>query len=210
VPTILGPGLGRGGCHRQSLERIDHEPTGQRPGSNAPVVALTNVRTVIEAIEQGSGAPITGLSHVQLLVSDVRTSSDWYTVVLGLEAYAQDFDIGYVALRHRSAQMVVVLTAPPRPEQNGDGDLHALRVKTTPISGAVDHLAFAVPDGTALQSWADHLTEIGIGHHGVVLENGNPSLQLRDPDGIAIELVAPGPRRPSKPPVEGSAPGHPR
>jgi hypothetical protein len=28
-----------------------------------------------------------------------------------------------------------------------------------------------------------------------VLENGNPSLQLRDPDGIAIELVAPGGRQ---------------
>jgi len=156
-----------------------------------------------DASERGSGAPITGLSHVQLLVSDVRTSAEWYTVALGLEAYARDFDIGYVALRHHSARIVVVLTAPPHSEQNGDGDLHGPRVETTPISGTVDHLAFAVPDGAALQSWADHLTEIGIDHHGVVLENGNPSLQLRDPDGIAIELVAPGPRRPSKPPVEG-------
>ncbi len=36
-----------------------------------------------------------------------------------------------------------------------------------------------------------HLTEVGIDHAGVVLEGGHPSLQLRDPDGIAIELVAP-------------------
>jgi hypothetical protein len=42
-----------------------------------------------------------------------------------------------------------------------------------------------------LRTWADHLTEVGIDHAGVVLENGNPSLQLRDPDGVAIELVAP-------------------
>ena len=60
-------------------------------------------------------------------------------------------------------------------------------------NGALDHLAFAVPDATALQGWADHLTPAGIAHPGVVLENGNPTLQLRDPDGIAIELVAPAP-----------------
>ena len=48
-----------------------------------------------------------------------------------------------------------------------------------------------MPDGAALEAWAAHLTEVGIDHAGVVLEGGHPSLQLRDPDGIAIELVAP-------------------
>ena len=37
----------------------------------------------------------------------------------------------------------------------------------------------------------EHLTDLGIDHAGVVPEGGHPSLQLRDPDGIAIELVAP-------------------
>lgn len=157
---------------------------------------------VTDDIEQGVGAPITGLSHVQLLVSDVEASSEWYTVALGLEPYVRDLDIGYVALRHRSARMVVVLTAPADPGENGASDDRVTDVRPTAISGTVDHLAFAVPDGAALQSWADHLTEIGIDHHGVVLENGNPSLQLRDPDGIAIELVAPGPRRQPGAPAE--------
>jgi catechol-2,3-dioxygenase len=58
----------------------------------------------------------------------------------------------------------------------------------------LDHLAFAVPDGDTLRLWADHLTEVGIEHPGVILELGKPSLQLRDPDGIAIELVAPASR----------------
>jgi len=173
------------------------------PGSKGPALRLANVHFVTDGVERGTGAPITGLSHVQLLVSDVRVSSEWYTMALGLEPYARDFDIGYVALRHRGARMVVVLTAPPHSEHNGGGDDQAPGIDTAAISGTVDHLAFAVPDGAALQSWADHLTEIGVDHHGVVLENGNPSLQLRDPDGIAIELVAPGSRRPSKPSVEG-------
>ena len=143
--------------------------------------------------EPGSGAPITGLSHVQLLVSDIRASAEWYRVALGLEPYVQDFDIGYVALRHRGARIVVVLTAPPH-DQERAGDLPSAKGVSEATSATVDHLAFAVPDGSVLQSWAEHLTEIGVDHGGVVSENGNPSLQLRDPDGIAIELVAPRPR----------------
>jgi catechol-2,3-dioxygenase len=131
-------------------------------------------------------APITGLSHVQLLVADVQVSADWYARALGLERYAEDLDIGYVALRHRQAKMVVVLTTA------SDTGLGTTVESQPASSGRLDHLAFAVPDGATLAGWADHLTEIGVEHAGVVLENGNPSLQLRDPDGIAIELVAPG------------------
>jgi len=139
-------------------------------------------------------APITGLSHVQLLVSDVGVSAAWYSVVLGLEPFAEDLDGGYVALRHRGARLVIVLTA--RPEA-APGRRPRDRINETSGSGleSLDHLAFAVPDGDALRAWGDHLTAQGVEHAGVVPENGNPSLQLRDPDGIAIELVAPGPTR---------------
>jgi catechol-2,3-dioxygenase len=60
--------------------------------------------------------------------------------------------------------------------------------------GRLDHLAFAVPDGDTLRAWADALAQAGIEHAGVVDELGKPSLQLSDPDGIEIELVAPAPR----------------
>ena len=125
--------------------------------------------------------PITGLSHVQLLVSDVKASARWYTAALGLVPFVEDLDIGYVALQHRAAHFVVVLT-------HGAGAGHR---GPAPAGPALDHLAFAVPDGDSLDTWASHLTDVGIDHAGVVLEGGHPSLQLRDPDGIAIELVAP-------------------
>jgi glyoxylase I family protein len=131
--------------------------------------------------EPRRGAPITGLSHFQLLVSDVAASARWYSAVLGLLPFADDPDIGYVALTQRDAKFVVVLT-----KGSGPGPEAAESAKDR-----VDHLAFAVPDGDALQAWAEHLTEVGIDHAGVVLEGGRPSLQLRDPDGIAIELAAP-------------------
>jgi glyoxylase I family protein len=132
-------------------------------------------------------APITGLSHVQLLVGDVARSAAWYTTVLGLEPYAADEALGFVALRHRASGVVVVLT--PHGDRAADGS------PCVAVGGArLDHLAFAVPDGPALEEWAGRLTRLGVLHDGVVPENGNPSLQLRDPDGLAIELVAPGPR----------------
>ena len=95
-------------------------------------------------------APLTGLSHIQLLVTDVPASARWYVAALGLEPYAEDADIGYVALRHRMSKVVVVLTPGPtaaradRHDQVGTG--------SAGVGGArLDHLAFAVPDGDALR-----------------------------------------------------------
>jgi catechol-2,3-dioxygenase len=123
-------------------------------------------------------------------VADVGASAEWYGRALGLEPYVDHLDLGYVALRHKEAKIVVVLTAAsdPSPATASPGS----------APGSMDHIAWAVPDAASLDSWAQHLTEIGIDHAGVVLENGNPSLQLRDPDGIAIELVAPGRRGPAR------------
>jgi len=142
---------------------------------------VANISVVTALEEPGSAAPITGLSHFQLLVADVEASASWYSAVLGLTPFAQDARIGYVALRHRAAKFVVVLTQ----------DTGPLGAPDQPTDQHVDHLAFAVPDGESLRAWADHLTKVGVDHPGIVLENGRPSLQLRDPDGIAIELVAP-------------------
>ncbi len=120
---------------------------------------------------------MTGFSHVQLLVRDVPTSERWYTTVLGLERLTAADDDSYVALRHRPSRVVIVLTVG---EPDGGG-------------GALDHLAFAVPDGPTLEAWATELTGLGIAHPGVVDELGKPSLVLEDPDGNHIELVAPPP-----------------
>jgi catechol-2,3-dioxygenase len=122
-------------------------------------------------------APVTGFSHVQLNVADVSRSVEWYRAVLGMEVMSEHGDLA--ALRNRAARMVIVIGPAERIDQS-----------TSPI----DHMAFAVPDGEALQAWADHLTAVGIEHPGVVLELGKPSLQLVDPDGNEIELVAPAPR----------------
>ena len=126
-------------------------------------------------------SPMTGFSHVQLLVTDLPVSEAWYTTVLGLRRFSADETKGYVALWHEPSRIMIVLT--PRAGAGNEVDAQA--------DSVLDHLAFAVPDGDALEQWAAHLTDAGIAHPGIVLELGKPSLQLRDPDGNAIELVAP-------------------
>ena len=126
---------------------------------------------------------MTGCSHVQLLVTDLPASEAWYTTVLGLRRFSADETKGYVALWHDASRIMIVLT--PRAAATD-------AIGTTDAADSVlDHLAFAVPNGEVLDEWAAHLTDAGIAHPGVVLELGKPSLQLRDPDGNAIELVAP-------------------
>jgi catechol-2,3-dioxygenase len=117
---------------------------------------------------------MTGFSHIQLVVRDVPASEAWYSTVLGMDRLTAADDDSYVALRHRPSRVVVVLTAG---EPTG--------------AGALDHLAFAVPDGPTLEAWAAELTARGIEHPGVVDELGKPSLVMADPDGNHVELVAP-------------------
>lgn len=122
-------------------------------------------------------SPVTGFSHLQLRVRGVRESVEWYRAVLGMELMSEHGDV--VALRNRSARLVIVVSP-------GDPD-----VDRSPV----DHLAFAVPDGDALEEWVVHLRAQGLDVPDVVDELGKPSLQLRDPDGNAVELVAPASRR---------------
>ena len=131
-----------------------------------------------------TASPMTGFSHVQLLVTDLPASEAWYTTVLGLRRFSADETKGYVALWHDASRIMIVLT--PRAATGTDATDTAGATDTV-----LDHLAFAVPNGEVLDEWAAHLTDVGIAHPGVVLELGKPSLQLRDPDGNAIELVAP-------------------
>lgn len=130
--------------------------------------------------------PLLGFSHLQLRVRNVDASREWYTTVLGVETMTEADDGSYVALRHRPSHMVIVISSRV---ESPDGDAPE---GTTDVP--LDHMAFAVPDGDTLRLWADHLTEVGIDHPGVELEQGKPTLQLRDPDGINVELVAPAPR----------------
>ncbi len=136
-------------------------------------------------------APVSAFSHVQLRVTDVPTSERWYTTVFGMDRLAADDAGTYVALRHPPSRVVIVLSQ--RPGGAGSGP-----------DPSLDHLAFGVREESELRAWADRLTDAGVAHDGVVPELDNLSLQLRDPDGISIELVARNPASRSPHIPEGS------
>lgn len=121
-------------------------------------------------------SPVLGFSHLQLNVRDVRASVAWYCAALGMDVMSEHGDV--VALRHREARLVIVVSP-------GEPDV---------VHSPIDHLAFAVANGPTLEAWASHLRELGLDVPAVIDELGKPSLQLRDPDGNAVELVAPAPR----------------
>ena len=81
------------------------ETSAATPGEASLRRRLTRLRRVTSVDDAGRSAPITGLSHVQLLVSDVGASAKWYSAVLGLAPFADDPDIGYVALQHKGCKV---------------------------------------------------------------------------------------------------------
>lgn len=176
MPFVIGAGL--------YPSRLGADPfrTSVSTLTPAGVKCRMLVEVGVGTMSPSMDTPLLGFSHVQLRVDDVAASRDWYTTVLGVEPLTASDDLSYVALQHQPSHLVIVLS--PR-----IGDAAGVP------SERLDHLAFAVRDGEVLQEWADHLTEAGIDHRGIVLELGKPSLQLRDPDGISIEIVAPAPRR---------------
>ena len=126
--------------------------------------------------------PLLGFSHVQLRVRDVAASSEWYATVLGVEPYLTADDGTYVALKHRPSHVIIVISSRARRRRRGRPDV------------PLDHLAFAVPDGDTAATVGRPPHRRGHRPSRRDARAGKPSLQLVDPDGISIELVAPAPR----------------
>jgi glyoxylase I family protein len=58
----------------------------------------------------------------------------------------------------------------------------------TPRRVGLDHVSFAVPDRAALDAWRARLDELGIEHDALDDQGFAVALNLRDPDGIALEF----------------------
>ena len=119
-------------------------------------------------------SPVRGFSHLQLRVTDVNASAAWYAAVLGVEPTTGPGG-GNVVLVGNGGRYVVVISD-GRPEGAG---------------GEIDHVAFSIGSREALAAWAADLTARAIDHSGPVESNEGLSIHLTDPDGLAVELIAP-------------------
>jgi len=125
---------------------------------------------------------ITGIAHVELSVSDLDASVAWYCRLLGardvFRARSDARGFRACAIVEPETGTVIAFTQHDAPE---DGAF-------TPRRTGLDHLSFAVADAAALEAWREHLDLLRIDHDPIDDQGFAPGLNLRDPDGIALEF----------------------
>ena len=133
----------------------------------------------------------TGYGHVRLTVTDVARSRAFYDTVFGFPvAYEVPPDADDATRAGLAFLYGGVIYAVP------GGGLLGLR----PVAPegdrfdedrvGLDHLSFALGSLDALQDAVRVLDEAGVAHSGVKDIGIASILEFRDPDGIALELVA--------------------
>ena len=128
-------------------------------------------------------AQITGVAHVELSVSDLDTSSAWYSVLLNapeifrLEDTAAE--IVACALREPESGMIIAFTQ----------HLHHEPGPFTPRRTGLDHLCFGVATAEGLHEWANRLDAFAIARSPVQDYGYGLAITCVDPDGIALEFM---------------------
>ena len=133
----------------------------------------------------------TGFGHVRLTVTDARRSREFYDRVFGFPvAFEVPADADDATRESLAFLYGGVIYAVPgggllglRPVAQ-DGD----RFDEDRVG--LDHLSFAVDGLPALQAAVALLDEAGIAHAGIKDIGVASILEFRDPDGIALELIA--------------------
>lgn len=123
------------------------------------------------------------IGHVALTVKDLAVSRPWYQALTGTEPVLDELTEG--GFHHTVFSIGGTLIGLHQHRENADADAFS------ELRTGLDHIAFGCPDRAALETWRDHLDELGITHGGIVDAHYGSGLSFRDPDGIALEFFAP-------------------
>lgn len=118
---------------------------------------------------------ITGFHHVTVPTADALSSGDWYTRVFGFVGVLveeRENAVEAVLLEHPSGGVLYLRQAPRQAAALRGFGLVGLGVETC----------------ADLSRWADHLTGLGVRHHGVRRAHLGWALTLVGPDEILIQL----------------------
>lgn len=142
--------------------------------------------TVKETSPAGQTVPgVVGINHVGLTVRDISASEAWYADVLGLvRAFVEPHATGdgyAVVLTRPGTGLFVGLEHHPTAEGE----------QFSPLRTGLDHLALHLARRDDVDEWIAHFDAIGV-EHEARFETAEPVphalVQVRDPDGIPIEL----------------------
>ena len=125
-----------------------------------------------------------GLHHVTAITAEASLNAAFYTQVLGLRLVKKTVNQDDVSAYHLfyadavgSPGTEVTFFDWPDVAQNVIG------------AGNIAEIALRVSGHEALAWWAEHLTEAGITHSGIVLVAGQEWIRFSDPEGQALALV---------------------
>lgn len=124
--------------------------------------------------------PVTGVAHLGLSVRNLPVSETWYCELFGLERVYSDRHANYdlVVLQDPDSELVISLR-----RHHGAATARFDETRT-----GLDHVSFGVPDRSALDAWAERLTERRIEHSPMAETDFGWVLVFRDPDHIQLEL----------------------
>jgi glyoxylase I family protein len=129
------------------------------------------------------------VSHVRLTVTDIERSRQFYESVFGWSAAMEVPQDADEATRERLAFLFggVIYDI-------GDALIGLRPVATDQFEEdrvGLDHLCFKSGSKDELESAAAHLDDLGIAHESIKDIGVGYILEFRDPDNIALELMAP-------------------
>ena len=123
-----------------------------------------------------------GLHHLTLTVTDLGRSATWYQAVLNIEKAADRVGDGWTRVLLRSPSGFMIGLTEHRSTTAG--------ASFDPTVVGLDHLSVACQDRSEVETWADHLTALGVAHEDIVDAPAGHVLVCRDPDDIPVEFFA--------------------
>ena len=131
---------------------------------------------------------ITGIAHVELSVTDLDRSVDWYCRLLGAKdvwrGRNERWGLKACAILEPETRTVIAFTQHDAIEGG----------PFTPRRTGLDHLSFRVADEATIEAWRLNLDALGIEHDPIDDQGAAVTLNLHDPDGIALEFYVLRPR----------------
>ena len=122
---------------------------------------------------------LVGYSHLDLTVTDGERSARWWQDIMGFELVNRFRGPSFSgwSLMHPTGLVVSVMT-------HDDGPTEPFSERRV----GLDHLSFHVADRAELERWIDHLDASGVEHSVIIEYHFGPTVVLRDPDNIQLEL----------------------
>jgi glyoxylase I family protein len=122
---------------------------------------------------------VLGFSHIDFTVSDVERAAQWWQEVMGFTLMIPPRHESTYRIANLQRRGLIVSVMAHDEAQPGAFDERRI---------GLDHFSFQVADRSELERWAAHLDANGVTNSGVIDTGWGPTVVLRDPDNIQVEL----------------------